>query len=114
MSLANEYTNNFFMDESSILDAHLRLLFRAFHYETPCINRIESLLFLLIYRTLCDVLARRVDIITNTHALWRWKCLAQIQRSGTPSQNGLRGQPQPLWWEYFYQFDLLANSDFEF
>ena len=36
MSLVNEYTNNFFMDESSILDAHLRLLFRAFHYETPC------------------------------------------------------------------------------
>ena len=36
MSLANEYTENFFMDESSILDAHLRLLFRAYHYETPC------------------------------------------------------------------------------
>ena len=40
MSLANEYTDNFFMDESSILDAHLRPLFRAFHYETPCINTI--------------------------------------------------------------------------
>ena len=37
MSLTNEYTDNIFMDESSILDAHLRLLFRAFHYETPCI-----------------------------------------------------------------------------
>ena len=36
MSLTNEYTDNIFMDESSILDAHLRLLFRAFHYETPC------------------------------------------------------------------------------
>ena len=36
MSLANEYTDNFFMDECSILDAHLRLLFRAYHYETPC------------------------------------------------------------------------------
>ena len=36
MSLANKYTNKVFMDESSILDAHLRLLFRAFHYETPC------------------------------------------------------------------------------
>ena len=39
MSLANEYTDNFFMDESSILDAHLRLLFPAFHYETPCIPK---------------------------------------------------------------------------
>ena len=38
MSLANEYTDNFFMDESLILDAHLRLLFRAYHYETPCIH----------------------------------------------------------------------------
>ena len=38
MSLANEYTDIFFMDESSILDAHLRLLFRTFHYETPCIS----------------------------------------------------------------------------
>ena len=37
MSLTNECTDNFFMDESSILDAHLRLLFRAFHYGTPCI-----------------------------------------------------------------------------
>ena len=36
MSLTNEYTDNIFMDESSILDAHLRLLFRAYHYETPC------------------------------------------------------------------------------
>ena len=36
MSLTNEYTINISMDESSILDAHLRLLFRAFHYETPC------------------------------------------------------------------------------
>jgi hypothetical protein len=38
MSLANEYTDNFFIGESSILDAHLRLLFRAYHYETPCIT----------------------------------------------------------------------------
>ena len=38
MSLTNEYTDNIFMDESSILDAHLRLLFSAFHYETPCIS----------------------------------------------------------------------------
>ena len=36
MSLTNEYTDNIFMDEGTILDAHLRLLFRAFHYETPC------------------------------------------------------------------------------
>ena len=36
MSLTNEYTDNIFMDESLILDAHLTLLFRAFHYETPC------------------------------------------------------------------------------
>ena len=36
MSLANEYTDNFFIGESSFLDAHLRLLFRAYHYETPC------------------------------------------------------------------------------
>ena len=36
MSPTNEYTDNIFMDESSILDAHLRLLFRAYHYETPC------------------------------------------------------------------------------
>ena len=36
MSLTNEYTDNIFMDESSNLDADLRLLFRAFHYETPC------------------------------------------------------------------------------
>ena len=36
MSLTNKYTDNIFMDESSILDTHLRLLFRAFHYETPC------------------------------------------------------------------------------
>ena len=36
MSLSNEYTDNFFIGESLILDAHLRLLFRAFHYETPC------------------------------------------------------------------------------
>jgi len=38
MSLTNKYTDNIFMDESSILDAHLWLLFRAFHYETPCIQ----------------------------------------------------------------------------
>ena len=44
MSLANEYTDNFFMDESSILDAHLRLLFRAYHYETPCIAAIHVIL----------------------------------------------------------------------
>ena len=31
------------MDESSILDAHLRLLFRAFHYETPCTSGISRL-----------------------------------------------------------------------
>ena len=36
MTLVNEYTANFFEDGSSILDAYLRLLFRAFHYETPC------------------------------------------------------------------------------
>ena len=38
MSLSHEYTDNFFIGESSILDAHLRLLFRAYHYETPCIT----------------------------------------------------------------------------
>ena len=41
MSLFHEYTDNFFIGESSILDAHLRLLFRAYHYETPC-NRVEG------------------------------------------------------------------------
>ena len=35
MSLVNEYTANFFADGSLILDAHVRLLFHAFHYETP-------------------------------------------------------------------------------
>ena len=40
MSLTNEYTDNIFMDESLILDAHLRLLFRAFHYETPCTSTL--------------------------------------------------------------------------
>jgi hypothetical protein len=41
MSLANEYTDNFFMDDISILDAHLRLLFHAYHYETPCKTRLR-------------------------------------------------------------------------
>ena len=36
MSLSHEHTDNFFIGQSSILDANLRLLFRAFHYETPC------------------------------------------------------------------------------
>ena len=36
MSLSHEYTDNFFIGESSILDAHVRLFFRAYHYETPC------------------------------------------------------------------------------
>ena len=33
MSLFHEYTDNFFIVESSILHAHPRLLFRAYHYE---------------------------------------------------------------------------------
>ena len=37
MSPSHEHTDNFFIGQSSILDANLRLLFRAFHYETPCI-----------------------------------------------------------------------------
>jgi hypothetical protein len=41
MSLSHEYTDNFFIGERSILDAHLRLLFRANHYETPCTSCIE-------------------------------------------------------------------------
>ena len=44
MSLSNEYTDNFFIGESLILNAHLRLLFRAFHYETPCRPKIAILL----------------------------------------------------------------------
>ena len=56
MSLANEYTDNFFMDESSLLDAHVRLLFRAFHYETPCSSEstgkktIKMHLFTLVFK----------------------------------------------------------------
>ena len=42
MSLSNEYTDNFFMDENLTLDAHLRLFFRAFHYETPCRDAIAT------------------------------------------------------------------------
>ena len=41
MSLYHEYTDNFFIGESSIVDAHLRLLFRAYHYETPCTTTSE-------------------------------------------------------------------------
>ena len=33
-------TQTTFLGESSSLDAHIRLLFRAYHYETPC--RAES------------------------------------------------------------------------
>jgi hypothetical protein len=33
-----EQSDNFFTGECSIFDAHLRLFFRAFHYERPCIN----------------------------------------------------------------------------
>ena len=36
MSLVNEYADNSFIGESLILDAHIRLLFCAYHYETPC------------------------------------------------------------------------------
>ena len=36
MSLSHDHTGNFFIGQSLILDAHLGLLFRAFHYETPC------------------------------------------------------------------------------
>ena len=36
MSLVNEYTDKYFIGATLILDDHLRLLFRAFHYETTC------------------------------------------------------------------------------
>ena len=54
MSIANEYTDNFFTGESLILDAHPSLLFRAFHYETPCMARAN--------------LNKSVWLVTNTTA----------------------------------------------
>ena len=50
MSLANECTDNFFMDESSILDPHLRLLFRVFPYGTPCTMYFQKMQILGVFR----------------------------------------------------------------
>ena len=53
MSLTNEYTDNFFIGESSILDAHIRLCFCAFHYERPCIpSNPAAQYFLLEVKTI--------------------------------------------------------------
>ena len=57
MSLSNKYTDNFFMGESSTVDVHLRLLFRAFHYEKPC-----SYL-------LCDAVIKSIGIC-STQCKW--------------------------------------------
>ena len=64
MSLSNEYTDNFFMDESSILDAHLRLLFRAYHYETPCSRKRKKTFFIWGYYKLWSIMT---IVILNTY-----------------------------------------------
>ena len=43
MSLANEYAHNFFMDESSILHAHLRLCFAHITMKYPVLVKICAL-----------------------------------------------------------------------
>ena len=65
MSLTNEYTDNILMDESSILDAHLRLLFRAFHYETPCnhSNRLRVEFYLDVCLFLYYMLSHDIGIV---------------------------------------------------
>ena len=69
MSLTNEYTDNIFMDETSILDAHLRLLFRAFHYETPCIYLCarNNHKILKVYEN--------VELILLLQIGWKWENL---------------------------------------
>ena len=67
MSLSHEHTDNFFICQSSILDAHLRLLFRAFHYGTPC--RGTSILLHSTKHSMATAnLKKSEEFVTNTTA----------------------------------------------